>query len=190
MEERYWLRHPSLHGLLGPYTIVELQTGLAANTFPEDSYVLPDGGQDETALRASPHWRPITDALNLPRPPSPPDLPPAPPTPTELAEGRRGELRRRTAYWLPRTLISTGALIGIVVACLTSISAFAVIGRDNGFVSVTVLLGGLAWQILVIVVAAGALQALFDLADCALNGPPGAGGPEGRHPPLPGSAQP
>ncbi|MBL8729407.1 MAG: hypothetical protein JNM25_13295 [Planctomycetes bacterium] len=169
MEERYWLRHPSLRGLLGPYRVAELRAALEAKTFPDDSYVLPDGGQDETALRASPNWRPVTDVLGLPRPPQPPQPPPPPPSPSELAHRRRQAVRRQSAYALPRSLIALAALLGIAVAFLTMLLGLLAIGRNTDVLTIVMGLGSFAWQVLVIVVVAALLQALFDVADCALR---------------------
>lgn len=158
MKERYRLRHPSLQGTLGPYTIEELHKAVEANSFPVDSRVLPVDAADESA-----NWRALHELLGLPAPPSGAPLPrAASAAPVTTAGDRRRALRAATAYGGLRTLIHVITGVALVAVLLI----FAMTKQSHlGFE----LLLMSALEAAVIVIVAGALQALLDIADCSLQ---------------------
>lgn len=168
MAERYWLRHPSLSGHLGPYSEADLHAALGSNSFPRDSYVLLDAGQDETSRMASTKWRPMTDLLGLePPPPSKKPVAPAEPPPPSVAEQARKRVRTASAYDGVRRLIQIlagFALVALAVACVATLFAR---GLDS-----TTRLAGLVVLVLeafAVIVFAAVLQAILDIADCNLR---------------------
>lgn len=172
--ERYRLRHPSLRDLVGPYSLSDLRAAIDAKSFPIDSYVLRDDGQDESALRASPHWRPVTDVLGLPRPnaPQPPAAPP--PGPRDEAVARLRRLRERTAYGGLRGMIGLIAVVYVVTKCVIALLGLFGIGLAGdagaaveGF-GIVVLLAWTCVEVLIVIVVAALAKALLDIADCAL----------------------
>lgn len=172
--ERYRLRHPSLRDLVGPYSLRDLRAAIEAKSFPIDSYVLRDDGQDETALRASPHWRPVTDVLGMPRPAAsqPPAAPP--PDPRDEAAARLRRLRERTAYDGLRGMIGLIAVVYIVTKCVAAVLGLFGIGltEDVGAAAkgfgVVVLLAWTLVEVLVVIAVAALANALLDIADRAL----------------------
>ena len=168
MEERYWLRHPSLSGHLGPYTKTDLHAALASNSFPRDSYVLLDAGQDETSRMTSTKWRPVTELLGL-APPMPPvsRTPVAEPPPPSVAEQARDRVRAESAYGFARGLIrilAGFALVSLLVLALATLFG----GRLDTTTWLAALVAFVLEAIAVIVIAA-VLQAILDIADCNLR---------------------
>lgn len=171
MEERYWLRHPTLHGHLGPYRIDDLRQAVESETFPRDSYVLVDSGQNETDRMASPYWRPVTALLGMePPPPTSAPVPKpgasdAPPVPERLQI--RFRLREGTAYSTARTLIVILAMVALLVELLVGMVWMAN-GPSNGAGKLTMLiLVGL--EMLATIAIAAFLQAMLDIADASLK---------------------
>ena len=165
MEERYWLRHPSLNGHLGPYAKEDLAQSFENESFPKDSYVLLDRGQNLQDRQTSVDWFPLRRLLGLAEPPKASYAPPAlpsnePPKPPDASE-RRDHLRRCSAYSALRTLIIIAQLILLVGTLVVS---FATAQRGAGGVAMV------AWFIQAVMIVAGGmlLQALLDIADHAV----------------------
>ena len=168
-EERYWLRHPTLRGLVGPYRLDELRAALTAESLPADSYALRDTGLTENDMQASPSWQPVTDVLGLPRPPKPEPTAVAgtPPVPPALAA--RTSVRAATAYSPLRTAVSVVAVIACTVVVLSTMTAIGTVGHAATAGFVAIALCEMAVEVAVILITAGIVQALLDIADCSLR---------------------
>ena len=169
MEERYWLRHPSLTGHLGPYSQSDLRKALEADSFPRDSYVLVDSGQNETDRMASPYWRPATVVLGMEPPPTPPApvvAPTAPEVPfTPSRHAIRGRLRQDTAYGTARSLI---AILAVVMLLFLVVGGFAAMPGGPSSHKLAVLIA-MALEALGTIAAAAFLQGMLDIADANLR---------------------
>jgi len=160
MEERHWLRHPSLNGHQGPYLKKDIADAVENATFPTDSYVLRDAGQNLQDRQTSIEWIPVTRLLGLEPPPQasvkPPEIaePPKPPSAYE----RRQHLRNCTAYTTLRTLIVLCQLILMIGTLIVTLAGAARGQAPIAFV---------AWilQAIVIIIGGMLLQALLDIAD-------------------------
>jgi hypothetical protein len=174
MEDRYWLRHPSLHGHQGPFPLTDLQKAVGSGSLPRDSDVLLDRGQDEAARRQSTGWQPVTDVLGLP---------PAPRLSDRLrpevddqerrfraAEARLQNLRANTAYTRVRTVVT---VLALVAAVLVVVLGFVVMSKSRGDGGL-VMLVAMALEVIGIYVAHALLQALLDIADSAVRRHPDA----------------
>jgi len=179
MEERYWLRHPSLSGLQGPFTKQELKGALSSQAFPPDSYVLQDTGQTETERQASTHWLPVWQLLGVAAPaqhrkPLPageaidggygtarvPDERARTVTPSDM----RDQLRRQSAYAGLRMFagilcgLSVFALVVVIIAAMT----------DGPQVALVAVLIGVV-ELIAILFVYGLCMALLDIADNAVR---------------------
>lgn len=158
MEERHWLRHPSLHGHQGPYAKKDLAEAIENGSFPLDSYVLRDAGQNLQDRQTSVEWFPVTQLLGLepPKSAAAPKIvePPQPPTAAE----RLLHLRKRTAYTTLRTLIVVCQLILLIGTLVVALAGAR--GADGAIAFVAWIL-----QAVVVIVAGMLLQALLDIAD-------------------------
>tara|TARA_R110002072_G_scaffold87129_4_gene196649 strand:+ start:4342 stop:4860 length:519 start_codon:yes stop_codon:yes gene_type:complete len=169
MEERYWLRHPSLTGHLGPYSEPDLRKALEADSFPRDSYVLVDSGQNETDRMASPYWRPATAVLGMdpppasPAPPAVPTMPEVPFTPSRHAI--RGRLRQDTAYGTARSLIT---VLAVVMLLFLFVGGLAAMPRGSSVSQLSVLIA-IGLEALGTIAAAAFLHGMLDIADANLR---------------------
>ena len=168
MEDRYWLRHPSLSGHVGPYRLDDLRSAILASSFPRDSYVLLDSGQNETERMASIAWRPVTAVLGMEPPaaaaPAAPVADDPEPTPEEAV---RNQVRQRTAYGTARGLIHL--LAGLALFGLFVVSLVAVVAPGLDFGARLIILLTLVLESFAVIVAAAMLQAILDIADCNLQ---------------------
>ena len=172
---RYWLRHPSLRGLVGPYSLPELRAAIEAKSLPADGYVLRDEGQDETTLRSSPHWRPAWEMLGLPPPTSRTAAaqPAAPLDQRRDAVARRARLRERTAYSSARTAIRVVRLLFVAMVGATLLLGVFGISTTDGSASfkgigIAVAIAWTMVEILIVLVVAALAQALLDIADASM----------------------
>jgi hypothetical protein len=174
MEDRYWLRHPSLHGHQGPFPLTDLQKAVGSGSLPRDSDVLLDRGQDEAARRQSTAWRQVTEVLGLP---------PAPRLSARLrpevsdeqerfraAEGRLVLVRANTAYARVRTVVTVLAVVAVVLIVVLGLVVMSQ-SRGNGAL---VALITIALEVIGIYVAHALVQALLDIADSAVRRHPDA----------------
>ena len=160
MEERHWLRHPSLSGHQGPYEKKAIADAVEKGAFPMDSYVLRDAGQNLHDRQTSVEWCPVTRLLGLEPPEQPADTPPEivePPQPPSAYE-RRQHLRKCTAYTTLRTLIVICQLILLIGTLIVTLAS-----AQRG----TAPIAFVAWilQAICIIVVGMLLQALLDIAD-------------------------
>lgn len=179
MEERFWLRHPSLSGLQGPFTKLEIKGALASQAFPPDSYVLQDTGQSETERLAATQWSPVWQLLGVAAPkeyrePLPageaidggygtarvPEQQEAEVTPVD----RRVQLRSQSAY--PGLRLAAILMCGfsIVVLVIFTIAAMA---KDPSVALGALLVGAI--ELVGILFVYGLCQALIDIADNAVR---------------------
>jgi len=165
MEERYWLRHESLRSVVGPYSLVELRMALAAGSFPRDSEVLLFEDQAAEERDASTEWQPIAHLFGEPTPPL---RPRTKPSERDVVLGRLWIVRDGTRYATARTLVNVCAMLGILAQVVTMIAVLSQ-GRMLTFGMVALTLASTAFSVMMILVGATALQALFDLADCSLR---------------------
>lgn len=170
MEERYWLRHPSLSGHLGPYSEQELRTAIEGKSLPRDSYVLVDSGQNETDRMSSPYWRPATTLLGIEPPAAKPGKsrepePTEPSAPTRLQV--RARLRQDSAYGTARGLISILAAVALLSIVVIGLAAVFAAGIDMS--SRLAALIALGLEALGVIAAAAVLHAVLDLADGSLR---------------------
>lgn len=168
MEERYWFRHPSLAGDIGPLTRSELRDALRADSLPRDGMVLRDDGGD-AAARAAATWSPVVELLGLPAAPPPASRHPTAPRRTPVNSPPRFtafllDRRRETVYSGLRILIEL-TTIAVFVALLF---ALATSPRLDGTHFATALLVTLVYA-LVVLVLRGLANAVLDLADHALR---------------------
>jgi hypothetical protein len=170
MEDRYWLRHPSLNGHLGPYRAEDIREAIESETFPRDSYLLVDSGQNETDRMASPYWSPATVILKMEAPPPTSTVVQKPEPPLGIErEQIRQRLRQGTAYSILRTLIVIMAIVAMVAVVAEVILGMAVIsfvGGNDGHFEKIIAVG---WKLLEIIVCAAFLQAMLDIADANLK---------------------
>lgn len=172
MEERYWLRHPSLHGHQGPYSKQELRASLDAKAFPADSYVLLDEGLKEDQRRGSIKWQPAATLLGL-LPALDASTPPPPKPKTEsdrrqeIAQRqvqRQTRLRYESAYLGLHSMISVLFWVAVIAIILVTLLSAGLPEAATGTIFVRAVV-----EIIGLYVVAGLARALLDIADCALR---------------------
>lgn len=162
MEERYWVRHPSLREHVGPLTREELRARFDTETMPRDSYALPDGDESKDQRDARPDWRPVSQVLglqaagtaNAATPPSKP--------PSVSNADRREHLRIHTAYVGLRFLIVTGMTVLVIGEVVVM---FALLSRSDPATSPLMMV----LSAIVTLVIGLSLLALVDIADCHIQ---------------------
>lgn len=164
MEERYWLRHPSLDGHQGPFAVKDLQAAIESEAFPADSYVLRDQGQNQQDRQTSIAWIPIAQLLGFDEPaPAPPSTtPPALPTNAD----RRRHLRTHTAYGFARGLVVGFLVVGVVLALATAATSAR---HLSGSVACASVVMASAIQVGAVLLVGMLMQALLDIADRAVQ---------------------
>lgn len=170
-EARYWLRHPTLAGHVGPLHRADLEAAVKSGSLPLGGEALRDEGQDQAA-RERAAWTKVTELLGLP----------------PIVEARQSvqqgatlsgerafllERRRRTAYAPLRWSIDVAAALLAILQLVTLIPWPSQFGR----LSFAIFCEFVA-SIAVLIVLRGLLHLVVDLADGRLSrdrsGKPGA----------------
>ena len=167
MEERYWLRHPTLHGHVGPYTTAELRAAIESQALPDDSYVLLDEREDELQRQTSTRWRPAWQLLGLEPPAtrssqSSGSIAPAQGDP---ARERLDDTRTNTSYAGLRKLIQIAKVASLIAVLL--VPALGILSGNLEWTVATVV-----WAVVDVfgvLILAGLAQALLDSADAAMR---------------------
>ncbi len=119
MEERYWLRHSSLAGHVGPFTRGQLHDAIVAGSLPRRGEILRDEGQGREKREASDAWSPVAELLGLPPEPEPTAVPQGAPS-SPYAEFLQ-QSRADTAYRPLRLLIDVGTWLAVFFQLITLI---------------------------------------------------------------------
>lgn len=166
MEERYWVRHASLRGYVGPLALAALRDAVVSGALPKDADVhraVPDA-RVETLDDSG--WTKAYALLGLPAPPPPAprrDVPP-PGAPDVRTEGVLADLRARSSYGGVRRAVTVLAWLAVVALVLTRLLALSAAPR-SGTVGVALFVE-LALSLTLVYVAHQLFQMLADIADC------------------------
>lgn len=171
MGDRYWVRHASLPGFVGPLSPSELLAAHRSASLPlaaEVRLAAPGGNAEVLDDRG---WSPLHELLGV-----------APPLPSELAnvlpplggpgvrlEQVLADVRERSSYGAARSLASmmtVVALLAIGLGVCAGLVAAAMV-RDWWAAIASVALGGLLGAAVIVVYQAFAM--LADIADCHLR---------------------
>ena len=162
MEERYWLRHSSLAGHVGPFTRGQLHDAIVGGSLPRGGEILRDEGQGREKREASTAWSPVALLLGLPPEPAA-DRSPASAPESPYAQFLR-ERRADTVYRPLRLLIEVGAWLAIFFQLITLITW----PRDWDRLYFTVLCE-FVLSVVVLLVVRGLLHVALDTADRGLR---------------------
>ena len=171
MGDRYWVRHASLSGFVGPLSPSELHAAHRSASLPlaaEVRLAAPGGSAEVLDDRG---WSPLHELLGV-----------APPLPSELEnvlpplggpgvrlEQVLADVRQRSSYGAARSLASmmtVVALLAIGLGVCAGLVAAALV-RDWWAAIASVTLGGLLGAAVIVVYQAFAM--LADIADCHLR---------------------
>lgn len=111
MEDRYWLRHSSLAGHVGPFTRGQLHDAITGGSLPRGGEILRDEGQGHEKRDASTAWSPVTRLLGLP--PEPETVAASAAQPISPQRELLQRCRAESAYRPLRVLIEAGTWLAV-----------------------------------------------------------------------------
>ncbi len=171
MEERYWVRHPSLSSHVGPYRKEDLRAAIVGNSFPRDCEVRLDGDDDAD-------WQAATAVLGMPSPAATPQTR----TP-EVAGDTKAALRqllmgvrRASAYLAVRLLVNVLATITVIAFVILAIAGVSAGASLRSPAACATVVASATVQVCVTIILAGTIHAILDIADCALRRDAGSPG--------------
>lgn len=171
MNEKYWVRHRTLSGFVGPLTVEELQAAVQARTLPADSEVrLAKAGAAVEKLDAQ-GWTPAWRLLGVEPPPvAEPDVPLPPegvsaPRLQQLAN----DLRRRSAYPGARSVARTVVVILTLVIAAAAVVGVASAPTGRLFAAFFAATAVVAWELAGVFLGYQVFVMLADIADCQLR---------------------
>lgn len=166
MEERYWVRHESLRGYVGPLTLAALRDAVVPGALPADADVrraVPGAGAE---VLDDSGWTKAYALLGLPAPPVAEPRRHVPPAgaPGVRTEGVLADLRGRSSYGGVRRVVTVLAWLAVVALVLTRLLTLSAAPR-SGTVGVALFVE-LALSLTLVYVAHQLFQMLADIADC------------------------
>ncbi|MCA8966435.1 MAG: hypothetical protein KDC48_16260 [Planctomycetes bacterium] len=161
MEERYWLRHSSLAGHVGPFTRGQLHDAIVGGSLPRSGEILRDEGQGREKREASVAWSPVALLLGLPPEPEPaPETAAAPSAPLSPYAEFLGQRRADSPYRPLRLLIDVGTWLAAFFQLITLIPWPRDWNRLNFIVFCEFVL-----SVVMLFVVRGLLHVVLDWAD-------------------------
>lgn len=160
MKERYWLRHHSLSGHVGPLLAADLEAAVRGGSLPAAGEALLDEGQD-AAARERAVWTKVSDLFGLP-----PAAATSAAPPEQSVSPERAFLlarRRNTAYAPLRLSIEASTALAAFVNLLVMIPWPSHFDRLSFTIVCEFLL-----HLAVLLVIRGVLHLVVDFADSRL----------------------
>lgn len=167
MGDRYWVRHASSSGFLGPLSLTELR----AVALPPDAQVrlAAPGGRPETLDARG--WSPMHVLLGLaPPPPADPVIElPSPGAPGVRLEQVLAAVRDKSNYRSARRLASLLAVVAYLAIGIDVLAGLAEAGVAKSVLLALAELAAGGLKVAVVIVAHRGFEMLADIADCHLR---------------------